>query len=169
MNIYIPIVKGQDLCKGVENSILNQSIPCKIHIISGDGDLNSSRNYSPLRLIEEPRVRNECRATAMWYGDNYSVIQDRDCKHLYDENILDMMSFLQDNPLHGAVSIGLNYGDQNHICLICVMFRWDALAKLNFHNKYGKCLCQEVTEDIRNMGYKYGYLDNKKRIVEIKE
>ena len=167
MNIYIPIVEGQVLAEGVEKSILNQSLSCKINLVYGKGKLETHRRYTPTRIIEEAKCREDCRCRALYDGGSYSVIQDRDCKHLNDENILDMMSFLQNNPSHGAVSIGLNYGDLSHVSLICVMFRWSVLVNLRFENRYGKCLCREVTEDIRKMRYKYGYLDGKRRIVEV--
>jgi hypothetical protein len=170
MNVYIPIVEGQVMHKSVEDSILNQSIMVSLHKVYGPGNVNSSRNYTRERIIEEAKCREKCREMAIVTGDTYAVIQDYDCKQLDAENYLNMMAFLESNPDYGAIASGSGLAmlqDRSHICIICVMYRTDTLEKIKFHNKYGKCLCREVTEDIKSIGKKFDYMNSTKMVQEV--
>lgn len=86
-------------------------------------------------------------------------------------NIEDAINFLESNNDFGAISLtypskGREEDDKNpHIDIGFVLYRMDILMKLKFdYEREQHCFCLTVTKQIRDMGYRFGYLDNLNRI-----
>lgn len=172
MIVLIPMARGQECNISICKSIMFQTLDTRVYEIKTNGVIKSRRNYSEKRRDGETASREKCRVFAESIIEApYVVMQDYDREHLRTDNFEAMKKFLNHNPGYGAVSVSGQRHPKNkhHIDIGCVMYRYDVLTKLNFTNKYGICLCKEVTEQIRAMGLEFDYLDNIQRTREVIE
>jgi hypothetical protein len=170
--VLIPMIEGTELKKKVENSIQSQSLYVNIIKCISPGKKHHQRYYGEDRLINEPIARNKCKEEAIKYNEEYCIIQDDDIVQLNSDNFKDLQSFLINNTDYGAVSIGGRTKDHSkiltHIGISCVMFRLDCLKKIVFiPSTKRSCMCEDVTAAIRDLAWKFDFLDNKIRVLEI--
>ena len=170
MIVFIPMAEGQHIKREVYQSINSQTLKAEMRFCVTPGAVRSHRNYSKLRRNVESASRSKAREYAVWCTDvDYIVMQDYDREHLRNDNFEAMKRFLESHPTFGAVSVSgvRNPHNKHHIDIGCVMYRYDVYTRLDFTNKYGRCLCKEVTEQIRSIGLEFDYLDNIVRTKEI--
>jgi hypothetical protein len=170
--ILIPMIEGTELKKRIEDSIQSQSLYVNIIKCYAPGKKTRQRDYNSDRLKYEPMARNKCKEEAIKYNEEFVVIQDDDIVQLNSDNFKDMQSFLINNSSYCAVSIGGRTKDHSkiltHIGISCVMFRLDCLKKIIFkRSSIDRCMCGDVTSAIRKLGYKFDFLDDKIRVLEI--
>lgn len=170
MIIVVPLATGQQIYPEVKESIFAQGIDCVVVQQDSIGEVKSQRVYTPHRIKGESNSREKCR---IWVQHNvcptqYIVMQDRDRLHTRNDNFHKMREFLNENAEYGAISCsGVRSIDKEHIDIGCAMYRYDVFIGLNFINKYGRCLCREVTEQINMTDFKFDYLDGILRTKEI--
>ena len=155
----------------MEGKIVSQTLKSIISKCYAPGSKRRQRNYCDERLKYEPIARKECQKKAIELNEEYCIIQDNDILQLDNNNFKDMQEFLINNNDYGAISIGGRTKDHNkilnHIGISCVMFRLDCLKKIEFINSTKRsCMCEDVTKSIRDLGYKFNFLDNKIRVFE---
>jgi hypothetical protein len=171
MIVLIPMATGQQISKEVRSSIKTQTIHTWVHPVRRAGIIKSNRNYSKQRIKGEEDSREACKALVRrcYFLGEYAIMQDYDREHLYNTNYQDMKNFLDTHREYGAVSISGLKGkkEEDHVDIGCVMYRNIVFMDLVFKNKYGRCLCNEITEQIRGMNKKFGYLDGITRTKEI--
>jgi hypothetical protein len=170
--VLIPMIEGTELNKRIEDSIQSQSLYVNIIKCYAPGKKTRQRDYNSDRLKYEPMARNKCKEEASQYNEEYCIIQDDDIVQLNCNNFQDMREFLINNIEYGAVSIGGRTRDHSkvltHIGISCVMFRLACLKKITFiQSTKRNCMCGDVTSAIRELGFKFDFLDDKIRVVEI--
>jgi hypothetical protein len=170
--VLIPMIEGTELKEKIEKSIQSQSLYINIIKCYAPGKKTRQRDYNSDRLKFEPAARNKCKEEAIKYNEEFCVIQDDDIVQLNSDNFKDMQEYLINNSSYGAVSIGGRTKDHSkiltHIGISCVMFRLDCLKKIVFiPSTKRSCMCGDVTATIRELGFKFDYLDDKIRILEI--
>jgi hypothetical protein len=170
--VLIPMCKNTELNKKVEKSILSQSILVNIIKCYYEGTKKRQRCYDEERLINEPIVRNICKEEAIKLDKKYVIIQDDDILQLNYDNFKVMREFLINNLDYGAISISGRTKDHNnsdkHIKIGCVMYKIECLKKISFiESSIKQCMCIDVTKSIRDQNYKFNYLDDKIRFMEI--
>lgn len=165
------MIFGLCLHSGVEYSIIEQSLSCDIRKCYWLGSRRPQRCYNEERLTHEPTARYICQQQAIAYHEEFCIIQDADIVQLDKGNFIEMKNFLAENEDYGAISIGGRTKDHNiilnHIGISCVMFRLDCLKNIVFtRSTKNACMCEDVTRSIRDINYKFNFLDNKIRVVE---
>jgi hypothetical protein len=169
--VLIPMIKGTELNKKVENSILFQSILVNIVKCYAPGKKHYQRYNGKDRIKNEPIARNRCKEEASRLNEEYVIIQDDDIVQLDYNNFKLMREFLINNKEYGAISIGGRTKERNkislHVKINCVMYRLECLKKINFiESTIKSCMCGDVTKSIIDNNYKFNYLDDKIRVLE---
>jgi hypothetical protein len=162
MNLYIPLATGQLIDQDVIDSILNQTISINIVICDSPGEINSEHNYTSLRIQSELKNRNDAINKFLnETNDKYFFMQSRDVIQLKPDNFENTINFMNLNPNYGACALPCKGFKLNHIVIATICITRELLNKgFRFANRYGRCPCKEMMEDISKLGYKYGYLGN---------
>ena len=126
------------------------------------------------KLIRIVKTKTMALEQAIKLNEDYTLICDDDILQLCDTNLSDMINYLLENKSFGAVSLYReDYTDNlqeyfpkigNHICNACMMVRGEALKDITFGNDEKRPTCYETGLSLYNSGWKYGYIDMKKRI-----
>ena len=103
----------------------------------------------------------------MWSGcpqkSKYFLMTDNDL--LIPEGALqDMIDYLDNNKDFGAISlhrteVPKEVDEPKHINAGPVLFRSEVFEKIRYHNNSG-CECQGMSNDVRDLGHRIGYLNN---------
>ena len=93
---------------------------------------------------------------------NYILATDNDIIHPIG-SIKAMIKFLEDNPSFGAIGLHRNMVpskvlEDNHVNAGPVLYRSEVYSQISYHNRSG-CECQGMTNDIKDLDYRIGYLD----------
>ena len=138
----------------VMDHLLIQNIPMRFFIsnVKGDG-ATSARNFAKQMWNQVPEK------------SPYVLMTDNDL--LFPEGSLQsMVNFLDSNSDFGAISlhrhqIPNSVDEPNHINAGPVLFRSEVYDQITYHNDDG-CECQGMTNDVRNLDYRIGYLSGYK-------
>jgi hypothetical protein len=109
-------------------------------------------------------ARNACLSAMV--DQDFAVINDNDCIHLFPDNIQVMKNaFIQDSKLACIALRKNNSKRSDHISVGCMMFPF-LFYKLGIKFRYNmlNCECTMLTTEIKNMGFKCEYIDDKVRI-----
>ena len=180
MNILtiIPIACSQIVNKDVLISFFNQSIQSGLQIVTNDRCFVGMEDM-PKRLNNCVYARNLCLDLMKKYleFDTFDafVMLDSDCIIQDSISIELMYKFLQTNKDFVGVALnkaptGYTVGlEDSHIPQGCIMLTRE-FFDLDIKFRYvlgGVCECSNFTQDIRSKGKRYGYLDNKKRLIDL--
>jgi len=158
MKVLMPFWIGGEPDKLVLGSIAIQSIPCDLTILcSKKDDKNRAGETHNRNLIFNMMCGLQ--------KDDFVVMQESDCLHLYNYNIHDMLNYMIFHEECGAVALrhkGI-MKHESHVELACMMVRCEVapLVKLTQHPH---CLCVQVRQQIMFDGWNVCYLDEKERI-----
>jgi hypothetical protein len=167
--IYIPLArdsitkKEQSVFSLARQSILSQTIPMEIVPCITDGDIDSQGKFTPERIIGEVNSRNLGIDKFLETEDKYFLMQCRDVKQLYPDNFEKMIAYMDNNLDCGACYLKCLQTTKQHFDIGTVCIRREVLEGENgvrFRNKYGKCLCVELQQDIVGNGYKIDYISD---------
>ena len=166
------MIENTELKQKVEKFIIQQSIQVNIIKCYAPGKKHCQRYYGEDRLINEPIARQLCQSNAIKLNDEYCIIQDDDIVQLHKNNFELMQNFLINNKDYGAISISGMTNNPNkipdHVKISCVMFRLECLNKIEFiRSTTNNCMCADVTRSIRNAKYKFDFLDEQIRVMEL--
>jgi hypothetical protein len=157
MSVYIPIATGQTIHQKTIDSIESQNIKPKVIICDSPGEIDSDHNHTEAAIKGEVVSRNLCIDEFLKTSDKYFFNQCRGLRHKKDNNLENMIKFMDSNLDFGACTLRELGGTYNHITMGIVCIRRKLLeGGFRFANRYKHCLCVEVMEDIRLLGYKYG-------------
>ena len=138
----------------VMDHLLIQNIPIRLFFsnVKGDGAA-SARNF----------------AKEMWQNSlnksHYVLMSDNDII-FPDGSLQAMINFLDQHQDFGAISLNRNDAPQipeteasepTHINAGPVLFRSEVFEQIQYHNNDG-CECQGMSNDVRRLGYRIGYL-----------
>ena len=158
MIYLLPMAPWQKTIPECWDSIMAQTLKGKI-VINFSGGERTNEQLVKLPFIA--KCRNELVECVG--SEKYSVMIDRDVV-LVENNIIETMcEYLEGNPDFGAVGLReLPGGDEKpeHVPLSCVMVRkevWD--TGIRFKDKM-PCECLSFIQDVRQAGFKMGYLRN---------
>ena len=146
--VLMPISPDRIIPEPVMSSILMQGIPVTIimHNSIGD-DAVAARQY----LHDYP-----------YKSDKFILTMDNDLV-LPQDSLQKLVDFLNKNEDFGAIAISKLFtptepvDEAGHIDAAPVLFRLEVYEKIDYHNRNG-CECMGMTKDIRNLGYKIGFL-----------
>ena len=169
MKVFIPIRSTEILNDEVKNSILNQSEKADIELIVTTPSFQLKRKG-------EFEARDLIVNKANNLLDKYVVVNDSDTSHLYNNNFKHMIEFLNNNEKVGAVVLWnsiIKFKEPIvHYRLACTMFRTEILKQmpqLNIEGSdFNKCCCIRYKQKIEELGYQISYIDDIKRISELK-
>ena len=151
VDILIPMAPNRYIPQLVLDHILIQNIPFNLFFTNSKGEgAASARNH----------VKN------MWidYKDKSAYVLTSDNDLLLPEGSLQaMIDFLESNTDYGAISLHRNIipdyvMEDAHINAGPVLYRSSIMEQIAYHNNDG-CECQGMTNDIRKLGYRIGYLN----------
>jgi hypothetical protein len=163
-------------------SLKSQTEPVEIHECRTAGEDRSQNGKTDLALQGERTSRMLCVEEAaklnplplyviMADGDRACVDSNNDYVEM-KTNVEDTLHFLENNQDFGGISLvypnaGRTQDDANeHIDIGWAMYRYSVFSKLNFDLSNGeRDYCRTVTRQIRTMNFRFGYLDEKKRIM----
>lgn len=138
----------------VMDHLLIQDIPIRLFFsnVKGDGAA-SARNF----------------AKEMWQNNpnrsHYILMSDNDIV-LPRGSLQAMIRFLDQHPDFGAISLHRHEAEQlpeteasepSHVNAGPVLFRTEVYDQMTYHNNDG-CECQGMSNDVRKLGYRIGYL-----------
>ena len=134
----------------VINSLLDENLRTRLFIsnVKGDGAA-SARNF-----VKEMWFSNPIKSKYVLATDNDIILP---CGSLQS-----MISFLNNNSDFGAISLHRNELPQtimepSHINAGPVLYKSFVYEQITYHNFDG-CECQGMTNDIKTLGYRIGYL-----------
>jgi hypothetical protein len=157
--IYIPLATGQTVPVDVIAGIELQTIKPIIVTYDSPGEINSEHNYSKARIKGEIVSRNMCIDEFLKTTDKYFFMQSRDVMQLKQDNFANMISFMNANRDFGACALRCRCATLDHIIMATICIAREVVEKgFKFANRYGWCPCREMMEDIKILGYKYGYI-----------
>ena len=157
--IYIPLAIGQSVPVDVVANIELQTTKPVVVTCDSPGEVNSEHNYTPLRIKGEIVSRNMCIDEFLKTTDKYFFIQSRDVIQLKPDNFKNMIKFMDENKDFGACALRCKGARDNHIVMATICIAREVIEKgFRFVNRYGWCPCMEMMEDIKALGYKYGYI-----------
>lgn len=134
----------------VIDHLLIQNIPMRFFISNCKGDgAASARNF--VKNMWEP-VENKSK---------YALMTDNDLL-MPKKSVQSMITFLDENPDFGSIALHRNQTpeetiEQPHVNAGPVLFRSEILKQITYHNNDG-CECQGMTNDVKDLGRKIGYL-----------
>ena len=138
----------------VFDHLLIQKVPIRFFIsnVKGDGAA-SARNF--LKEMWNP-VTNKSKYVLMTDNDLYFP----------EGTLLKMIDFLDKNQDFAAISLHRHeipkfVQESKHINAGPVLYRSEIFEKIRYHNNDG-CECQGMTNDIKKMGHRIGYLNGSK-------
>jgi len=137
MKIYIPISTQEKGTKPVLEAV---------NSLSDDYEyIESSELNKPSHVDAIIRNRIKCIETAVENGDEFIVMSDSRVKHLKDDNLEVMKTFLIDNPDNAGVSMKRNN-------LSCCMLRVDLYKDYRFDNNINNCECMRLYKYTKTIG-----------------
>jgi predicted cupin superfamily sugar epimerase len=161
MICLIPTATGQLIDNDVYESISKQ---CNVYVVHSNGETNSQRNQSQKRIDGEKTSRNKCisiyNQLKFFDASDFVVMQDRDVLHLYQDTIKRAISHLESDYDIGAVALpyAKDHSKDDHIRMLCVVFRSEVFQQLEFKASVKKCTCRYLAETIESLGYTFEYL-----------
>jgi hypothetical protein len=181
--VFIPMPEKRGLSegRGFTRLLESQTVPVEIFVFRTPGEDNGNKGHTSLRESGERASRKLCQEKCseisplpeyiiMCDGDRVCCDSNNDYSPMLT-NAEDCLNFLKANNDFGGISItypsnGREQDDKNpHIDIGWAMYRTDLFLKLDFNDT--RNLCVAVTDQIRKMGYRFGYLDKKNRITHI--
>jgi hypothetical protein len=183
--VFIPMPLGRSISegRGFTKALLANGIDGKdIHICRAPGEDNPNKGKTALALQGERASRELCQAEAAKLSPQPEYVimcdPDRNCIDSNNDyavitgNVADARNFLDIHKDFGAVSLvhpTTNADDEiPHIDIGWAMYRYDIFLILKFKLKEGEtCYCPAVTRQIRKLGFRFGYLDEKHRVTPI--
>ena len=168
IKVFIPIKSDDILNDEIKNGIINQSIETNIELIK-------TNPYPEYKRKGEFEARDIIVNKAKEIHDEYIIVNDADTLQLHKSNFKQMIKFLNNNILVGAVTLWdrnfYKYPECLHIRLACTMWRTDILKQMSLLKFEGsdffRCCCNRYKQKIEELGYQICYLDKIKRIKEI--
>ena len=150
LDVLIPMSPDRYFPQLVMDHLLVQGFPLRLFFsnVKGDGAA-SARNF----------------VKAMWSHNKnpskYVLATDNDLI-LPRDSVQAMITFLDENEDFGAIALHRNHTpdtveESPHVNAGPVLFRSSILKQITYHNDSG-CECQGMTNDVRNLGYRIGYL-----------
>jgi hypothetical protein len=180
IHVFIPLPLKRAIPGRMVESLKAQTVLNVIHECRTPGEDNPNAGRTALALQGEKTSREMCQAEAAKVNEPYIIMCDGDraCVNSNDDyrvmttNVEDAIAFLDANPEYGAVSLvhtAYPNDDNNpYIDIGWVMYRSGVFAKLKFDlGEKEKCYCWTVTRQIRAMGLKFGYVDEKQRVMHV--
>lgn len=174
VKLFIPLADGQSIpCRSFK-SICNQTIPTDIIPCVSKGVIESNREIirlmnRPVKVHSEVTNRNKISEfiNAFNITDEYVIMQDRDCEHLFNDNFERAIEFLNENKDYAAtvLPIDRSFLMKNHIIIACVVFRTEFVRNFKFRAMPEMHTCESTRKDIIATGYKYDYLVHDKILV----
>ena len=142
--------------RGID-SITQQTIRPTVVVCDSPGEIDSDHNHTEAAIKGEVVSRNMCIGKFLPTLDRYFINQCRGVRHKKDDNLERMIKFMDENPDYGACTLRELGGTCEHITMGVLCMRRKLIKDgFRFSNRYKRCLCVEVMEDVRAMGYKYG-------------
>ena len=131
--------------------LLVQKIPLRIFFSNaiGSGAADARNNIQDMWI--------DCKEKS-----EYFLMTDNDII-VPEDSLKSMIEFLESNVDYGAISLHRTQNpdeviEPSHINAGPVLFRSNVFEKIRYHNKDG-CECQGQSNDVRNLGFRIGYLN----------
>lgn len=142
INILMPLRPHSSIPIEVLDGIFIQSVECALIVRScGIDNVERANEYANRNWLRQ----------CMSYP--YTMFMDDDMVLTDKNNVVSMISFLNDNPGWDAVSLdskGIDPAHIKHIVTGCTMYRASILDRLIFRQeRQGGCSCESVNSDIK--------------------
>ena len=151
IDILIPMSPDRYWPQICIDHILIQNIPFNLFFSNAKGDgAASARNH-----VKDMWTNYEGRSTYVLTSDNDLLLPEGSLQAMID--------FLESNADYGAIALHRNQTpdrvmEDAHVNAGPVLYRSHVFEQITYHNNSG-CECQGMTNDIRNLGYRIGYLN----------
>jgi hypothetical protein len=182
IHYFVPLPLNRSIHSRVIPALKSQTEPVEIHECRTPGEDRAQNGKTALALKGERTSRILCVSEAAKLNPAPSFVimadGDRACVDSNDDyremktNVEDSILFLEKNEKFGGISLvysskGHTEDDKNdHIDIGWAMYRYSIFSKLKFDLIKGeRDYCKTVTRQIRVMGFRFGYLDEKHRIM----
>jgi hypothetical protein len=162
VKLYIPLAIGQTVPQIIMDAIGNQTVQPDVILCSTKGIINSNHSSSPEKLKGEATSRNKALALAWLRGEEFFLMQDRDCYHRDSHTFEDALAFLVSDPKLGAVSIHRSFKDapkEDHVMMMAMACRLEAFKEdFMFRVDKRNHMCLAMLDDLAKAGYKMEYV-----------
>lgn len=168
---FIPLASGQSIPKVVYGSLSDQTIDIEVIPACTQGIIHSNRNTSKEKLEGEMNSRNAALDMIRGCGEEYVLMQDRDCRHIYKTNYEYAIDYMDNQPYMGIVSLPWkDYKVEDHIKMTAMVIRVGAIQGFKFRYDQRRHMCPCMVEDLVKENWMCKYLPNDRKMVEeIKE
>lgn len=176
MYLFMPLAEGHSVPYKVFQSLCNQTIMVDVIPCVSEGVIRSNEGVIEIKdrakkVYSEVVNRNKISTLINTLGitDEYIVMQDRDCIHLFNDNFEKAVMFLNDNKDYAAVALPSVRGlsRRNHTIITCVVFRTEFAKTFKFRAEPEMHTCTSTYKDVIASGYKYGYFGTTPLVVEL--
>lgn len=166
MLCFIPLASGQTIPKIVYKSLGNQSIDVDIIPVCTQGIIHSNKNTSMEKIRGETNSRNAALDMIRGCGEEYVLMQDRDCEHLDTANYEHAIYYMEHSPHVGIVS--LPWKDESspeHVKMTAMVIRVGAVQGFKFRYDCLRHLCLCMAEDLVRENWSCVYLPSDRKLV----
>lgn len=169
MILYIPLSSGQNITHRVLESITTQDLACDIVPCCTDGVYDSNHGTcvdAMAKLEGELKSRNlAINLCSKYYNkEKYVAMQDRDILHLYSDNFLKCVDYLNKDLEVDAVALPWkDYFVGDHIRNAAFVIRANVFMTMTFRIDKRKHICATMLDDLYG---RYMFLPSNKKLIE---